>query len=131
MDVVSSSLTTGFVNKKWYVYILKSIKIPRFYFGVTNDVKRRFHEHNSGMSKSTAPYRPFSLMRVERFRTIKEAYAREICLKSKKNKKVIECIISSSPDVLAEQEVGIPILRQNYSDNSGRHRDSVGRAPLL
>ncbi len=94
-----------------YAYILQSVKTRRYYFGVSNNVRRRFIEHNSGISKSTAPFRPFILKRVERFENIKEAYQRERFLKSKKNKKIIELIIRSSPDVLAEQEVGIPISR--------------------
>ena len=95
----------------YYTYILQSVKTRMYYFGVSTNVRRRFTEHNSGLSKSTAPLRPFILKRVERFENIKEAYQRERFLKSKKNKKIIELIIWSSPDVLAEQEVGIPISR--------------------
>ena len=83
----------------YYVYILQSVKTGRYYFGVSNNVRRRFAEHNSGFSKSTAPFRPFILKRVDCFENIKEAYQRERFLKSKKNRRIIELIIQSGPDV--------------------------------
>jgi len=45
----------------WYVYIIKSLITKFIYIGSTNDLKRRFHEHNNGLSKSTNPYKPFEL----------------------------------------------------------------------
>ena len=93
----------------FYVYILQNISVGRYYVGVTENVRKRLYEHNNGFSKSTAPYRPFTLRRVERFQTVTEAYRRERFLKSKKSARLLELIIQSSPDVLAEQEVGIPI----------------------
>ncbi len=94
-----------------YVYIIESISKGKFYIGVTNNLKKRFYEHNNGLSRSTVPLRPFILRRVEGFDNIKDAYFREKFLKSKKSRKILELIIRSSPDVLAEQEVGIPIQR--------------------
>lgn len=93
-----------------YVYILESISASKLYIGVTNNLRKRFYEHNNGLSRSTAPGRPYILKRVERFENIKEAYSRERFLKSRKNRRLLERIIRSSPDVLAEREVGIPIL---------------------
>ena len=95
----------------YYVYILQIEKTGKYYIGTTNDVRRRFGEHNSGLSRSTAPFAPFVLKRVERFYNIKEAYQRERFLKEKKSRRIIEFVVGSSPDVLAEQEVGIPIAR--------------------
>jgi len=47
----------------FYVYILKSkSKVKWEYIGSTNDLKRRFHEHQEGISKYTSPYRPLYLM---------------------------------------------------------------------
>jgi len=95
----------------YYVYILQSISKGRFYIGITSDMKKRFYEHNNGLSFSTAQYKPFVLRRIERFEGIVEAYERERFLRSKKSRKLLELIICSSPDVLAGQEVGIPIQR--------------------
>ena len=85
----------------YYVYFLKSIKTNKYYVGVSNDVKRRLKEHNNGLSKFTAPYKPYELKRVEKFVKIEDAYKREIFIKKKKSKKIIELIIKSGPDVLA------------------------------
>ncbi len=107
--------------KAQYVYMLRN-ENGRYYVGVSNDVRRRMAEHNAGLSKATMPFRPFRLVRVEKFVSIKEAYAREHFLKSKKSRRILNLIVASSPDVLAEQEAGIPILRS-------KHLDSVGRVP--
>jgi putative endonuclease len=37
----------------------KSINKDFIYIGSTNDLKRRFAEHNEGLSRSTSPYKPF------------------------------------------------------------------------
>jgi len=90
------------------VYILQSLKDFGFYIGVTNNINRRFIEHNQGKSKSTQYRRPFNLVRIEEFDNIKLAYQRERFLKNKKNSKIIRNIIKS-PDVHLKSEIGIPI----------------------
>ena len=47
-----------------YVYFLQSKRYNKYiYIGLTNNLRRRFSEHNSRRSKlSTAPYRPFVLV---------------------------------------------------------------------
>ncbi|MFH0852223.1 MAG: GIY-YIG nuclease family protein, partial [bacterium] len=37
----------------FYVYILKSSKDKKLYIGSTNDLKRRFSQHNNGDEQST------------------------------------------------------------------------------
>ena len=45
-----------------YVYILQSIEFPEhFYVGITNDLKRRIKEHNSGNSTHSNKYKPWNL----------------------------------------------------------------------
>jgi putative endonuclease len=63
---------------------------------VTDNIKRRISEHNSGSSKSTKPYRPWKVVYSEIFGGIKEAYKREKYLKSLKKRKYIEDLIKSS-----------------------------------
>jgi putative endonuclease len=93
----------------FFVYILQSLKDFGFYIGVTGDIKRRFFEHNSGLSKSTRSRRPFNLVRVEKYNDIKIAYQREYFLKSKKSFKIIKKVVMS-PDAPTEVSgVGIPI----------------------
>jgi putative endonuclease len=66
----------------WYVYILQSLKKPDwFYKGSTNDLKRRFEDHNSGNSKSTKPYIPLKLVYYEAYLNEKSARERESSIK--------------------------------------------------
>jgi len=41
----------------YYVYILQSRKDLRFYKGQTNNLQKRFHEHNQGKSNYTRKYK--------------------------------------------------------------------------
>jgi putative endonuclease len=85
-------------SKIHFVYFLESLKDGGYYIGVTNCVKRRLFEHNSGLSKSTANKRPWILRKIEEYPNINLAYQRERFLKKKKSKKIIKKIINS-PDV--------------------------------
>jgi putative endonuclease len=46
----------------YFVYILYSESHNRFYIGQTNDLSNRIFRHNSGFEKSTAPYKPWTLV---------------------------------------------------------------------
>ena len=46
----------------YYVYILQCVKdVSRFYTGVTDDLKRRFHEHNAKKVPHTSQYAPWKI----------------------------------------------------------------------
>lgn len=64
-----------------YVYIIKSIKDNKLYFGCTSDLKKRFKEHNSGLNISTKDRRPFKLIYYEAYVSKEEAFKREHNLK--------------------------------------------------
>ncbi|NMB47915.1 GIY-YIG nuclease family protein [Candidatus Kuenenbacteria bacterium] len=81
--------------KEYYVYFLESSQDGSYYIGVTDNVGRRFREHNSGQSKYTSPKKPWILKRVETYPNIKLAYEREKFLKAKKSRKIIERVINS------------------------------------
>lgn len=68
----------------WYVYILESVSYPRkFYTGITNDLKRRFAEHNSeSNSGHTAKYQPWKLHAYIAFSDKKTAQEFEVYLKT-------------------------------------------------
>ena len=68
-----------------YVYVLKSSKDRGYYIGKTNDLRRRFKEHNDGENKSTRHRRPFSPVYYEAYRDRKDADIRERKLKQFKN----------------------------------------------
>ncbi len=66
-----------------YVYVIKSLanKQGFVYIGQTNDLKRRFAEHNAGQEISTKAYTPFRLVYYEAYAEKKDALARERALK--------------------------------------------------
>jgi putative endonuclease len=66
----------------YYVYAIKSIERNYIYVGLSENVDRRFEEHQSGRNKTTKPYRPFSLILTEIYETRQEARDREKFLKS-------------------------------------------------
>ncbi len=48
----------------WTTYALMSVHRNWIYAGISDNIKRRFHEHASGWEKTTAPYRPFYLLEL-------------------------------------------------------------------
>ena len=65
----------------FYVYTLKSKKDNSLYIGYTNDLKRRFDEHNSGKSFATKYKVPFELVYYEAYKSQSDAKFRENQLK--------------------------------------------------
>ena len=74
-----------FYKKMFYIYVLKSFVDKKLYIGYTNDLKRRFNEHNEGQNKSTKLRAPFELVYYEAYKSKKDAAVRERKLKQFKN----------------------------------------------
>jgi len=66
----------------YYVYILKSSKSGILYYGFTEDLKRRFQEHNSGKSRFTKGHMPWKLVWYCAFENKGKAEDFELYLKS-------------------------------------------------
>jgi len=66
----------------FYVYVLSSISRSYIYVGLTDNIDRRFVQHNTGRNKTTKPYKPFKIILVETYPTRIEARKREKYLKS-------------------------------------------------
>jgi len=49
----------------FYTYVLKSEKDGKLYIGFTDNLKRRFNEHNGGLVDATKNRRPFALVYYE------------------------------------------------------------------
>lgn len=49
----------------FYVYCLESEKFDELYFGYTNNLKKRFKEHNQGLNFSTKRYKPWKVIYYE------------------------------------------------------------------
>lgn len=81
----------------YYLYILYSTKLNRYYVGHTENIEKRVFEHNSGISIYTSKANDWQLMYKEEFTTRAEAHHREREIKKKKSRVYIEKLISS-PD---------------------------------
>ncbi len=46
----------------FYVYVLQSLKDKSLYIGYTSNLKKRFVEHNNGLSTATKHKRPYTLI---------------------------------------------------------------------
>lgn len=65
----------------FYVYVLKSKKDDSLYIGYTDDLKRRFKEHNDKKNVSTKHRAPFQLAYYEAYKSKADAKHRESMLK--------------------------------------------------
>jgi putative endonuclease len=65
----------------WYVYIVKC-RDKTLYTGVTNNLKRRIHDHNSGIACRYTKYRwPVKLIHSQEYPTKSQALKREAYIK--------------------------------------------------
>ncbi|MDO8530423.1 MAG: GIY-YIG nuclease family protein [bacterium] len=71
----------------YYVYAISSTARKYIYVGITNNLNRRFSQHQNGKERTTAPYRPFRIILREERATRIEARQREKYLKSGIGKK--------------------------------------------
>jgi putative endonuclease len=90
----------------FYIYLIKSQQNEQLYIDYTNDLRRRFEEHNAGLSAATKPYRPYTLVYYEAYQSIQDARKREIKLKRFKNT--------------------YARLRERLSDSLGKTQKAVG-----
>jgi len=65
----------------YYLYILKSQKDHKLYIGFTDDLRRRFREHQQGFSRATKHRRPWKLIYYEAYADRRDAQSRERQLK--------------------------------------------------
>lgn len=77
-------------NKIWYIYLLQNNKDHRWYTGCTDDLRKRFKEHNEGLVPSTKGRGPFKIIYYEACANKNEAFAREKYLKSGMGKRYLK-----------------------------------------
>lgn len=81
----------------FYVYILKSKVDHHLYIGSTNDLRRRFDEHNKGLVRSTKSRVPLELRYYEAYFLEVDARHRESSLKKDGNTLAqLKCRIAKS-----------------------------------
>ena len=80
----------------FYVYAIASLHRNYIYVGLTEDVERRFLEHNSGRNKTTKPYLPFNIIFIEECENRVEARRLEKYYKSGIGKEKLKKIRDNS-----------------------------------
>lgn len=65
----------------FFVYVLQSIGESDTYIGYTNNLRRRFTEHNNGEARSTKSKKPWKLVYYEAYQSQGDAKHREKQLK--------------------------------------------------
>ncbi|MFA5413793.1 MAG: GIY-YIG nuclease family protein [Patescibacteria group bacterium] len=74
----------------FYNYILQSTKNGKLYYGYTNDLEKRFSEHNKGLNRSTRPFAPWKLIYYEACLNIEDAKRRERYLKTTQGQRLLK-----------------------------------------
>jgi putative endonuclease len=66
-----------------YVYMLQSVSFPgRYYVGLTEDLTKRFHQHNGGESAHTSKFMPWTMRGYVAFFDESKAQDFEVYLKT-------------------------------------------------
>src|SRR5438552_1745744 len=75
-------------DKPYFVYVLWSDSVHRFYIGISEDPQSRLQQHNSGIGHGwTARHRPWRLVWTEKHVDYTSAKKRENSLKAQKGGK--------------------------------------------
>jgi len=82
---------------KYFVYILYSEKLNRYYVGHAGDsIEERLRKHLSNHRGYTAKAKDWTLKYTEEYSSKKDAYERELYIKRKKSVKFIQNLINSA-----------------------------------
>jgi len=73
-----------------YVYVIGSEKDGKWYTGFTNDLRKRFNEHNNGKVLSTKSRGPFKIIYYEACVNMQDAKSREKYLKTGMGKRYLK-----------------------------------------
>jgi len=74
----------------YYTYVIESQRSKYWYTGSTNDLRKRFSQHNLGKSTWTRSRGPWNLIYYEACLHEEDAKAREIYLKSGMGKRYLK-----------------------------------------
>lgn len=86
------------MDKKWYIYILSSMKNWTLYVWVTSNLEKRIYEHKNWIFEGfTKKYNIHSLVWYEEYPTIIEAIEYEKKIKKWRRSKKIELIEKDNP----------------------------------
>jgi putative endonuclease len=79
----------------FFVYIIYSSGLDKYYVGYTGNIQKRLIEHNTGISTYTSKSTDWELKWIKEFSSREEAGIEEKKIKSKKSRKYIEWLVSS------------------------------------
>ena len=77
------------IDKKHFVYIIKSDLDNSWYYGYTENIAQRLNFHNEGISRYTKTKRPWALIFLRSYNLKREALKFEKYLKKTRNKDYI------------------------------------------
>ena len=80
--------------ENYFLYIIYSEKLDRYYTGSSSDPDKRLIRHNAGATKSTKSGRPWKLVYKEVYNSRSEAIKRENYIKRMKSKAFISDLIN-------------------------------------
>jgi putative endonuclease len=80
----------------YFVYIIYSKKLNKYYVGYSENIILRLQQHNEGISIFTSKANDWKLVYHEPFATRQEAQKREKAIKAKKSRRYIEWLIGSA-----------------------------------
>ncbi|NTU68426.1 MAG: GIY-YIG nuclease family protein [Chlorobiaceae bacterium] len=81
------------ISKPCFLYILESLKVCRYYIGISSNPHRRLEYHNTVERGFTSRYRPWRLLYVKEYPSKAEAHAAEAKVKGWKSRKMIEQLL--------------------------------------
>jgi len=79
----------------YYIYVLESVNYKKSYIGITDNLKRRLFEHNSGRYVYTKRYLPWELIYKEDYKSRIEARKREKYLKSSSGRRFLKKLFNN------------------------------------
>jgi putative endonuclease len=83
----------------YWVYILRSDAVDRYYIGQTGDLKNRLFHHRSGRERYTKIASDWKLVFSKEFKTRTDAQRVENFIKKQKSRKFIEKVINGIIDL--------------------------------
>jgi putative endonuclease len=93
-QVAGSSPVRG-SRMNYFLYILYSSSLDKYYIGTTNNIERRIYEHNLGRGKYTSKGIPWEIKFTRFFNSKDDAVKEERRLKKCKSRKYIESYITA------------------------------------
>ena len=84
------------MESSYYLYILHSKSLDRYYIGSTSNLEERFRKHLSNHKGFTSKSKDWGIVYREEFPSNKEAQARERWVKNQKSRKMIEELIKTA-----------------------------------